>query len=67
MVFIIRLKPFVSSARAEPVTQRTDIAMPAGLPEPLSSFEVDAPVGIERVSVRLHFDVSPDRDFGWTH
>src|ERR1700689_5204380 len=68
MVSLIRLKPCVSSARAEPVEQIAQtVAIPASSPEPLSSLEVAAPVQVERVSVRFHFDVAPDGDFGWVH
>ena len=48
MVFIIQFKPFVSSARAEPITRRTGI-VPAGSPETLPSVEMDARVRIEQV------------------
>jgi hypothetical protein len=41
--------------------------MQASSPEPLSSFEVAAPVQVERVCVRFHLDVAPDGDFGWIY
>jgi hypothetical protein len=51
----------LSSARAEPVEHSAQtFAMPASSPEPLSSFEVAAPVQVERVSVRLRRNLRRD-------
>ena len=41
--------------------------MRASSPRPLSSFEVVAPVQVERVWVRFHLDVPPDGDLDWIH
>jgi hypothetical protein len=38
--------------------------MSVGSPEPLSRFEIAAPVWVERVSVRLHLYVAPNGDIG---